>query len=119
MKKTLAMIVLSLAGLAIAQSDGVKLSPAEQSIANARQELQKKPSQYSGYNHLAIALSRRARETSDVNFYAQAEDALKEVSRTFAEQSGGRKNSRMALAGKARVSGGAGGGQDSQQAHSR
>lgn len=77
MKKTLAMIVLSLAGLATAQREGAKVSPAEQSMANAKQEIQKKPSQYSGYNHLAIALSRRARETSDVNFYTQAEEALK------------------------------------------
>ena len=77
MKKTLAVIVLGIAGLTFAQSDGATLSPAEQSIANARQEIQKKPSQYSGYDHLAIALSRRARETSDVNFYEQAEDALK------------------------------------------
>ena len=53
------------------------LSPAERSIAEARKVIDKKPAQYAGYNLLAMALSRRARETSDVNFYAQAEDALK------------------------------------------
>ena len=40
-------------------------------------EIEKKPAQYSAYNQLAIALSRRARETSDVAYYSQAEDALK------------------------------------------
>jgi len=54
-----------------------KVSPAEQSIAVAQLEIQKKPTHFSGYNHLAIALSRRARETSNVDYYAQAEDALK------------------------------------------
>jgi tetratricopeptide (TPR) repeat protein len=81
MKTIFALVLLSLAGLAAAQTDtqkeAAKLSPAEQSIATAKQEIQKKPTQFAGYNHLAIALSRRARETSDVNYYAQAEDALK------------------------------------------
>ena len=53
------------------------LSPAEQSMAAAKKEIEKKPDQFAGYNHLAIALSRRARETSDVKYYAQAEEALK------------------------------------------
>ncbi|HEY4903234.1 MAG TPA: tetratricopeptide repeat protein [Candidatus Sulfotelmatobacter sp.] len=53
------------------------LSPAEQSIAGAQKEIAKKPGQFAGYNQLAIALSRRARETSDITYYAQAEDALK------------------------------------------
>ncbi len=55
------------------------LSPAEQSVATAQKEIAKKPDQAMGYNHLAIALSRRARETSDVTYYAQAEDALKKA----------------------------------------
>ncbi len=53
------------------------LSPAEQSIAGAQKEIAKKPGQFTGYNQLAISLSRRARETSDITYYAQAEDALK------------------------------------------
>lgn len=81
MKKILALVLLSLAGLAAAQTDAqkevAKVSPAEQNIGMAKQEIQKKPAQFAGYNHLAIALSRRARETSDVSFYTQAEDALK------------------------------------------
>ena len=36
-----------------------------------------KPAQYTGYNLLALALVRRARETSDARYYAQADDAVK------------------------------------------
>jgi tetratricopeptide (TPR) repeat protein len=53
------------------------LSPAEQSIAAARKAISDKPMEYPGYNLLATALVRRAQETSDVSFYAQAEDAVK------------------------------------------
>src|SRR5579859_7162844 len=74
-------IVLSLAAVGVAQTRGitVPLSPAEQGIANAKREIAKKPGQFAGYNQLAIALSRRARETSDVAYYVQAEDALKKA----------------------------------------
>src|ERR1700687_3661575 len=80
MKTTIALLIMTFALYASAQNGpapGAKLSPAEQSIAAAKKEIDKKPDQFSGYNHLAIALSRRARETSDVHYYAQAEDALK------------------------------------------
>src|SRR5882724_8111196 len=70
MKTTIAILLLTLSTFAAAQT------PAEQSIAEAQKTITKKPSQYSGYNQLAIALSRRARETSDVSFYTQAEEAL-------------------------------------------
>jgi tetratricopeptide (TPR) repeat protein len=53
-----------------------RLSPAEQNIANAREAIARKPEQYQGYNVLAAALVRRAQETSDSNYYAQAEAAL-------------------------------------------
>ena len=80
MKTTIALLILMSALYAPSQNSpalSAKLSPAEQSIAVAKKEIEKKPDQFSGYNHLAIALSRRARETSDVLYYAQAEDALK------------------------------------------
>jgi tetratricopeptide (TPR) repeat protein len=79
MKKLVALLTLTLATYAAAQSNIAKtsLTPAEQSIATAKKEIDKKPSQFTGYNELAIALSRRARETSDMAYYAQAEDALK------------------------------------------
>jgi tetratricopeptide (TPR) repeat protein len=53
------------------------LSPAAQSIAQASKAINDKPTEYAGYNLLAAALVRRAQETSDVSFYAQAEDAVK------------------------------------------
>src|SRR2546427_647102 len=52
------------------------LSPAEQGMAAARRLIEKNPKNFEAYNALALALSRRARETSDVAFYAQAQDAL-------------------------------------------
>lgn len=81
MKNSFAVLILLVATFAVAQNNvatgNANLSPAERSIAAARASIEKKPAQFSAYNQLAIALSRRARETSDVNFYAQAEDALK------------------------------------------
>ena len=54
-----------------------KLSPAEQSIAQALRMIDKNPKNYEAYNALALAQSRRARETSNVAFYSQAEETLK------------------------------------------
>lgn len=73
-------IVLILASLAFGQSaptTTAKLSPAEQSMAAANRLIAKNGKDFEAYNALALALSRRARETSDVTFYTQAEDALK------------------------------------------
>jgi tetratricopeptide (TPR) repeat protein len=80
MKTAIALLILNFALYAPAQNKtapAAQLSPAEQSMVAAKKEIEKKPDQFSGYNHLAIALSRRARETSDVNYYTQAEDTLK------------------------------------------
>ena len=55
-----------------------KLSPAERSIAQAKRLIEKKPKDFEAYNALAFALSRRARETSDVKYYDEAADALKQ-----------------------------------------
>jgi len=81
MNRILALFLLIASTLAIAETNNTSasadLSPAGRSIAEARKAIEKKPAQYSGYNLLAMALARRARETSDVSFYAQAEDALK------------------------------------------
>ena len=54
-----------------------KPSPAEQGMAQAQRLIDKNPKNYEAYNALALALSRRARETSDVKFYAEAEETLK------------------------------------------
>ena len=52
------------------------LSPAEQSIEHANRIIAAKPNDYEAYNALALALSRRARETSDAAYYSRAEQAL-------------------------------------------
>jgi len=72
-------IVFVLASIAFGQSSPTtaKLSPAEESMAAANRLIAKNSRDFEAYNALALALSRRARETSDVNFYTQAEDALK------------------------------------------
>jgi len=75
------LLILSAATAMFAQtstpSAEQKLSPAEQSMAQAKRLIEKNPRNYEAYNALALALSRRARETSDVRFYAEAEEALK------------------------------------------
>ncbi len=82
MKRRAALLLMLMTALAAfaqtsAPATEAKLSPAEQSIANANRLIEKNPKNFEAYNALALALSRRARETSDVKFYAQAEDALK------------------------------------------
>jgi tetratricopeptide (TPR) repeat protein len=54
-----------------------KLSPAERSIVQAGRLIEKNPKNYEAYNALALAQSRRARETSDQSFYDQAEETLR------------------------------------------
>jgi tetratricopeptide (TPR) repeat protein len=54
-----------------------KLSPAERSMAQAKNLIEKNPNDFEACNALALALSRRARETSNVVFYGQGEEALK------------------------------------------
>jgi len=81
--KTLAALLLTLmTTLAVAQTTtlptDVRLSPAERGMAQANRLIAKKPNNFEAYNALALALSRRARETSDVRYYAQAEEKLKQ-----------------------------------------
>jgi tetratricopeptide (TPR) repeat protein len=82
--KTLAALLLTLMTTlaAVAQTTtlptDVKLSPAERSMAQANQLIAKNPKNFEAYNTLALALARRARETSDVKYYAQAEQTLKQ-----------------------------------------
>src|SRR4051812_11268886 len=82
MRTVIAFLPLLIAGLtAFAQTNAPaesRLSPAERSIAQANRLIEKKPNNSGAYNALALALSRRARETSDVKYYDQAEAALKQ-----------------------------------------
>jgi tetratricopeptide (TPR) repeat protein len=56
-------------------------TPAETAIRKAQEEIAKRPDYSPYYNALAMAYARRARETSDVAFYAKADETLK---RSFA-----------------------------------
>lgn len=75
----LLLIVLAAAG-AWAESPGSSaektLSPAQRRVAQAEKLIAKNSKDFEAYNALALALSSRARETSDVMFYTQAEEAL-------------------------------------------
>lgn len=75
------LLVVLIAAATLAESSTVaaehKLSPAEQTMAVANALITKNPRNFEAYNALALALSRRARETSDVRFYNQAEETLK------------------------------------------
>ena len=73
---TLIVLGTSAAFAQIAVTPGTKLSPAQLNIARAQQLIEKKPRDFEAYNALALALARRARETSDPNFYTQGEQAL-------------------------------------------
>lgn len=56
-------------------------TPAEMAIEKAQGEIAKHPDHAPYYNTLAMAYARRARETSDVQYYAKAEATLR---RSFA-----------------------------------
>jgi tetratricopeptide (TPR) repeat protein len=81
MKRLLALMLMTAATLAGAETNPPTstpgLSPAERSMAESQNVIRDKPTQYAGYNLLATALIRRARETSDARYYAEAEDAVK------------------------------------------
>jgi tetratricopeptide (TPR) repeat protein len=51
-------------------------SPAEISIQKAQEQIAKQPDYVPYYASLAMAYARRARETSDFGYYAQAEETL-------------------------------------------
>ena len=80
MKRLVTLLVMVLAALAAsAQTNGAaaaKLSPAEQSMTAAQRLIAANPKNFEAYNGLALALARRARESSDPTFYTQGEAAL-------------------------------------------
>jgi Tfp pilus assembly protein PilF len=81
MKRIVSVLCITLTTFAAAQSipstANADLSPAEQRVIEARKAISDKPTEYAGYNLLAAAMVRRAQETSDVSFYAEAENAVK------------------------------------------
>ena len=68
--------VTSLAQTPTTTNTAAKPSPAEQTMAVAQKQIDKNPKNFEAYNALALAQSRRARETSDVRFYNDAENTL-------------------------------------------
>jgi tetratricopeptide (TPR) repeat protein len=83
MKTIAALLLIAMTALAAfpetiksSSSRSANLSPAERSIAQATRLIEKNPNNFEAYNALALALSRRARETSDVKYYSEAEEAL-------------------------------------------
>src|SRR5262245_54663018 len=76
MRNVLALVWLVLAPGLLIQAQNAVLSPAELSVQQANNAIAKNPQNYGAYNALAMALARRARETSDVAYYAKAEEAL-------------------------------------------
>jgi len=72
MKLTLLSTLLLFATLSFAAT------PAETAIKQALTSIEKQPAHYPYYNALAMAYARRARETSDVRFYAMAEETLQQ-----------------------------------------
>jgi len=80
MNKQIAICAFSvLASVAVcaqtAQTAATK-SPAEISIQKAQEQIAKQPDHVPYYASLAMAYARRARETSDVAYYAKAEETL-------------------------------------------
>jgi tetratricopeptide (TPR) repeat protein len=70
------MVALSV-GSAIAESTSDStVSPAQLAIAQAQRLIEKNAKDFEAYNALALALARRARETSDPRFYTQGEQVL-------------------------------------------
>ena len=101
MKRTLLVVVVLAALAAAAQTPAQsKLSPAEQSMAAAHRLIDKNPKNFEAYNALALALSRRARETSDVVFYTQAEDALRKSFEISPDNFDGERTAVWLLLGK-------------------
>ena len=95
MKKLVAIMLIMMGAAAFAQTATVsesRLSPAQISIARAQQLIDKNSKDFEAYNALALALARRARETSDPNFYTQGEQALQ---KSFAISAGNYDGARI------------------------
>ena len=69
------VILLSFTFLTKASS-AESLSPAEKQIRWAHTAIEKNPEAFAGYNKLALAFARRARETGNPAYYDQAGAAI-------------------------------------------
>jgi tetratricopeptide (TPR) repeat protein len=75
-RRSIACLALLCAASFAAAQQAAGASPAEQRIAEARRAIAANPEDPQAYSDLALALARRARETSDPAYYRQAEAAL-------------------------------------------
>jgi tetratricopeptide (TPR) repeat protein len=69
-------VLVSVAVCAQPAQTAATRSPAEISIRKAQEQIAKQPDHVPYYSSLAMAYARRARETSDVSYYAKAEETL-------------------------------------------
>ena len=72
------MKTIVLTFILLSSAAGFAATPAETAIQKAQTLIASHPDHYPYYNSLAMAYARRARETSDVAFYARAEETLTE-----------------------------------------
>ncbi len=75
-------------------------SPAEQRIASAQKAIDANPKQAQPYADLALALTRRARETGDPTYYARADEALSKALAIQPDSFDARKIQAWVLLGK-------------------
>jgi tetratricopeptide (TPR) repeat protein len=91
MKNQFVFALLALTGLPGVWAQTETLSPAARAIAQAQEAIAKNPGKPDGYNSLALALARRARETSDTTYYTRAADALRKSLEAAPDNFGARK----------------------------
>ena len=77
--------------IALAAWCGSNVTPAEFAIQNAQTEITRQPEFFQGYNHLAMAYARRARESNDASFYTKAEETLRKSLTLSPDNYDGRK----------------------------
>ncbi len=82
-------------------------TPAEEKIIAAKHAIDKTPEHYHAYNQLALAQTRRARETGDPTHYVRALEALETSFRLAPEQLRRTSYPCLGASGTTRVLGGA------------
>lgn len=75
-KAAMALTLVSMAALPVRSQEAPRVSPAQRSMASAQALIAKAPKAPRGYVELAMAQSRRARETSDPAYYQAAHESL-------------------------------------------
>jgi tetratricopeptide (TPR) repeat protein len=76
MTRRVAVLVTWLSAAAVPGAAAQPSTPAQQQIVTAERLIATKPAEPDGYNALALAFARRARETSDTKYYEQADKAI-------------------------------------------